>query len=189
MRGMTGSIVIVSGPPASGKSSLASRLATDFSLPAITKDGIKETLLDTFGTVDVEDSKRVGRAAWAVLWHTLEAELTAGRSVLLEGNFRADSDDGRLARLAERFAFDAIQVHCFAPVEVLVARYEARIGERHPGHADAERLPGLRDVLDPDLYVLALAGPLIRVDTRDFEGIDYDALRESVAQHLEKGRR
>jgi adenylate kinase family enzyme len=52
---VTAPIVIVSGPPASGKSSLASRLATDFSLPAITKDGIKETLLDTFVTMDAED--------------------------------------------------------------------------------------------------------------------------------------
>ena len=60
---MSTPIVIVTGPPASGKSTLALRLADDLALPSITKDGIKETLLDAAGEVGVEESKRLGRAA------------------------------------------------------------------------------------------------------------------------------
>jgi predicted kinase len=173
-------IVIVTGPPASGKSTLASRLAADLSLPAITKDGIKETLLEASGPVDVEESKHLGRAAWAVLWHVLEAELAARRSVLVEGNFSAVDADPHLRRLGETFAFTALQVHCFAPVDVLYERYEARIGERHPGHTDAARLPGLRDVLEPDLYLLTFPQRSISIDTTSFGETDYGALREQI---------
>jgi predicted kinase len=180
-------IVIVTGPPASGKSTLAVRLATDLALPSITKDGIKETLLDEAGAVGVEESQRLGRSAWAVLWHVLEAELAAARSVLIEGNFSAEYGNERFTLLAQRFAFAPIQIHCFAPVEVLYERYEARIGDRHPGHTDAERLPGLREVLDPDLYLLALPGPLLRVETSSFEQIDYAGLRATIDEHLQKG--
>lgn len=178
--------MIVTGPPASGKSTLASRLANDLELPSITKDGIKETLLDEAGAVGVEESKRLGRSAWAVLWHVLEAELAAARSVLIEGNFSAGHSDAHLARLAERFAFTTFQIHCFAPVQVLYERYEARIADRHPGHTDAERLPGLREALEPDLYLLALPGPLIRLDTSSFDEIDYEGLRENLCGHLRK---
>jgi predicted kinase len=180
-------VVIVSGPPASGKSTLASRIASDFSLPAITKDGIKEALLDAAGTVDVEESKSIGRGAWAVLWHALEVELTAGRSALVEGNFSADPDSGHLARLTERFGVALLQIHCHAPVELLYARYEARIAERHPGHTDAERLPGLREALDPDLSLLAIPGRLISVDTSSFGELDYEELRAAIGEHLQKG--
>jgi predicted kinase len=174
-------IVIVTGPPASGKSTLASRLAADLSLPAITKDGIKETLLNQSGSVDVEESKQLGRGAWAVLWHVLEAELAARRSVLVEGNFSAEHADEHLARLAERFAFTTLQIYCFAPVDVLHERYEARIGERHPGHTDAARLHDLRDALEPALYLLTFPQRSISIDTTAFGESDYEALREQIA--------
>ena len=156
------------------------RLANDLALPSITKDGIKEALLDDAGAIGVEESKQLGRSAWAVLWHVLEAELAAGRSVLVEGNFNGGHADPHLARLAERFAFTALQVHCFAPVDVLYDRYEARIGERHPGHTDAARLSDLRDALDPDLYLLTFPQWSISVDTTSFGESDYEALREQV---------
>lgn len=177
-------IVVVTGPPASGKSTLATRLADEFSLPALTKDGIKEAMLDAVGSVDRELSGRIGAAAWEVLWHVLEREAAAGRPVLVEGNVSRESGRALLGRLARLYDVRVLQVHCAAPVDVLYRRYEQRIGVRHPGHTDAERLPTLRQSLDPALYLLPIPGTLVSVDTTTFEAVDYERIRTAVAAHL-----
>lgn len=177
-------IIIITGPPASGKTTLAARLATDLSLPSITKDGIKEALLDALGRVDRESSERIGRGSWEVLWHLLEVEVAARRSALFEGNFSADYASERLIGLAQRFEFATLQIHCFAPVDLLYGRYQQRIHNRHPGHADAERLADIRDVFDPGRYLLAIPGDLISVDTTSFDRVEYEEIRVAAMNHL-----
>lgn len=179
-----GRIVIVTGPPASGKTTLATRLAADLSLPLITKDGIKEALFDALGHVDRESSERIGRGSWEVLWHLLEVEVAARRSALFEGNFSADHAGERLIGLARRFEFTTLQIHCFAPVDLLYSRYQERIHNRHPGHADADRLAEIRAVLDPGRYLLAIPGDLISVDTTSFDQVEYDEIRMTAMNHL-----
>ena len=85
------------------------RLASDLSLPAITKDGIKEAMLDQFDGIGRELSERIGRGSWAVLWHLLEVELRARQSALFEGNFSAEYASSRVKRLLERFEFAVLQ--------------------------------------------------------------------------------
>jgi 2-phosphoglycerate kinase len=68
-------VVLVGGPPASGKTTLAGRLASELGLPLIAKDGLKETLLDAVeGDVDLRRSQTLGRAAFALVWHVLESQ-------------------------------------------------------------------------------------------------------------------
>ena len=180
-------VVIVTGPPASGKTSLAARLSTDCCIPLITKDGIKEAMLDEAGSVDREWSQRLGRAAWAVLWHLAEVELAAGRSALLEGNFSSEHGTVHLARLANRLDLATLQIHCAAPIDLLYARYAERIDGRHPGHADTERLADIRPLLNPDLYLLRISGDLIHVETSSFESVDYESIKKAVDLHLATG--
>jgi len=177
-------VVVVSGPPASGKTTLASRLASDFSLPLITKDGIKEALFDSCGTGDREWSQRLGRAAFALIWHFLETVLAAGQSAIVEGNFHADYGSREFDRLAERFDFATLQIHCWAPVDVLYTRYEVRADSRHIGHVDKERLADIRELLDSDRYLLRLPGELIMLESTSSSGADYEAAHVAVERLL-----
>jgi len=43
-------LIIVIGPPASGKTALAHHLAADLRLPLLSRDDFKERLFDTLGT-------------------------------------------------------------------------------------------------------------------------------------------
>lgn len=45
-------VILVNGLPATGKTTLARRIATDLRLPLLAKDAIKETLFDTLGWSD-----------------------------------------------------------------------------------------------------------------------------------------
>jgi predicted kinase len=177
-------VVIVCGPPASGKTVLARRLAFDLSLPLVTKDGLKETLYEAVGVGDIEWSQRLGRGAIALVWHVLEAELAAGRSVLVEGNFDAVLGSRTLEGLAERFPLAALQIHCRAEADVLRARYLDRAGTRHPGHMEEARLDALEELLDADRYRLAVPGEFLTYETTTPLEEDYIAVRDAVAAHL-----
>lgn len=79
-------VVIVSGPPAAGKSTLADPLAAELGFTLIAKDRIKETLHDALGWVadiDLAWSQRLGAAAMELLW----ALALGAPAVVLEANF------------------------------------------------------------------------------------------------------
>ncbi|MHB8958132.1 MAG: AAA family ATPase [Candidatus Limnocylindrales bacterium] len=71
-------IIVVSGPPASGKTTLATSIAHDLGLPLIAKDPIKERLYDALGPGDREWSRWLGRATYPLIFHFLAEQLRAG---------------------------------------------------------------------------------------------------------------
>lgn len=56
-------LVVVTGMPAAGKTTLAKSLRRELCLPLIAREEIKERLYDTLGTGDIEWSNRLGSAA------------------------------------------------------------------------------------------------------------------------------
>jgi predicted kinase len=167
-------LILVTGLPCTGKTTLARKLAARFGLPLLTKDMFKETLFDTLGTGDRAWSKQLGVAATALLFEAIEAVLAAGHSCVAESNFHSESLP-RFEQLAARCAFASVQVLCVADGATLLARYQARARnrERHPGHLDdllAEELAP--QLLTGRLAPLALEGPLIEVDTTDLDSVN-----------------
>ncbi len=65
------SLVLITGPPASGKTTLAVPLASLLDLPLVSKDVIKEALFDSPGHGDREWSSRLGAASFAVMFALL----------------------------------------------------------------------------------------------------------------------
>lgn len=172
-------LLIVTGHPATGKTTLARALAAELRLPMVSKDMVKEALFETIGWRDRAWSQQVGVMAIAMLYQLCGEYLAAGRSLVVESNFRPDLDTPRMAELLARHPFRPVQLRCVARREVMVARYLARIaaGERHPGHCErpdevsAEKVRALGAIRP-----LALGGPLITVDTSDPAALDHGAL-------------
>jgi predicted kinase len=176
-------LVIVTGPPASGKSTLAARLSADLAVPLIAKDDLKETLFDTLGWGDAERSRAYGAAAVALLFRVADALLAAGQSLILECNFRPGLAEPEVDALRRKHPFRPVQVYCYAPVETLSRRFRERwaAGRRHPGHVDdltGERV--LADLAKQPYGPLDIGGPLIRVDTGADPRYEYAPVREAV---------
>jgi predicted kinase len=184
-------LVIVTGPPASGKTTLGRSLAARLGMPFLYKDGIKETLFDTLGWSDREWSRKLGAATYALLFHLLEMELAAARSLVLESNFDAQRDGPRFLALRDRYGFHPIQVCCVAEGAVLLERFRSRAAtnERHQGHVEQANMAEfesvlLRGRLDP----LPLDGPLIKIDTTDFAKVDVEVIAREVMATLDMER-
>jgi predicted kinase len=163
-------VVVVTGPPAAGKTTVACGLAARLRLPLIAKDTIKEALFDGLGAGDLAWSRRLGDATYRTMLAVAEDSVTAGGSLVLEANFVSGGEFAtRLAALPARFA----QVHCSAPLDILLERYAAR--ERHPGHVDSKRIDALRVAVGTGRHEpLDLPGGTIRIETTS--PVDLDEL-------------
>ena len=171
-------LLVVSGKPATGKTTLARRLAADLGLPLIAKDGVKETLFDSLGVGDRSWSRRLGAASMALLAHVTEMLLCAGQSLVIEANFVPEAAQVYQA-LATRYGARVAQVWLSAEPDIIAARFEQRAAsvERHRGHVELANMDELRTaLLTNEDAPLALDGALYSLDTTDFAAVDYDAL-------------
>ena len=158
--------VVVNGPPGSGKSSLAEQLAPALGLPLISKDVIKEALMGVWKVEDVETSRRLGRAAMAVMFSIAE---DASGGAVLEANFRRSLAHDELTRLPGA----VMEVFCRCPREVCVARYRERAGMRPAGHLESERSDA--ELWDPETVNPVAGGwPVVEVETSG--PVDLDGL-------------
>ncbi|HHX66076.1 MAG TPA: ATP-binding protein [Chloroflexi bacterium] len=176
-------VIIVAGPPGTGKTVLIDRLAARIPWPVMTKDAIKESLFDSLGCGDAEWSMRLSRAGLMLLRLWLETEVAVGRSCIIEANFDGAQATGEFREIMSRYPFHPVQIQCWAEPEVLVKRLWRRAArrERHPGHIDWEWAP----LLTPETVTwrtepIDIGGVLIELDTTDFDALDYDGLLDRI---------
>ena len=179
-------LILVSGPPASGKTTLARRLAADFGLPTVHKDAIKEILFEMLGVHSSEGAHGLGRASITLLYDFVERLLASRVSVIAESNFHAEADSERLAALGRKVGFKTLQIYCTAAEAVLIERFDRRSGtkERHPGHRAQGGGLGLESLRSGVWQPLSVSGPTVMVHTDDFDTVDYTSLYRAVREAL-----
>lgn len=140
--------IVVCGAPASGKTTLARRLAVDLGLTLLEKDVIKESLAGAIGATDREESMRIGAASYRVLYDLAFAMLGPGRDVMIEANLTPRYAASELERLAGISRLAVVQ--CAADRHLIEQRYRDRHAEggRHAAHFDLDALPDLIAGLD-----------------------------------------
>ena len=159
--------LIVTGPPASGKTTLARRLARDLNMPLYEKDVFKDTLFQSLGVGDKDWSQQVGRSAISLLFAVAHQILSTGSSLVTECNFSTRLSSEQVGEIADNSGARVVQVHCSASPEILVERNAARLASPNlrPGHhvmTSEELLEGVRSgVWEP----LVVASKIVRVDT------------------------
>ena len=145
--------IVVSGLPASGKTTLAIKLAEALGLPLFDKDHILEALFEHAETVDVATRQRLSRMSDDVLAR-VAAESRGAVIVSFWRHECAEGTSGTPVTWLSTLTETLIEVHCVCSPTVAARRFRAR--QRHPGHNDAVRSPNLMD----QFQRLADLGPL-----------------------------
>jgi predicted kinase len=160
-------LVVVTGPPGAGKTTVAAALRDRLGLPLIAKDTLKEALGEALEIAgDRHASERLGVATFRVQFGIVRELLMTGVSVIAEGNFRP--------RWFEDLPpAEIVQVHVSAAPETLRQRMLERDTHRHPVHYDREAADEIAErAAAGEWSALALGGRLVEIDTTVWPDLD-----------------
>jgi adenylate kinase family enzyme len=160
-------ILIIHGPPAVGKTTLATKVGAKLQLPHIGRDYITEWLMDA-GHIDHQDfHKYIGHAGYELMFN-MTSELVKGKSsFMVEGCLNPQGAASRFQEVLGPSIDQVVEVFLSAPIEVLVERYRERtFGEnRHKAHNDTEKVNRIKDHLESVKYTpMNIGSELIEVD-------------------------
>jgi predicted kinase len=152
-------VILVSGAPGAGKTSVAEPLAQALGFALLSKDPIKEALFDTLDgrPDDLVQSRKFSDAAIEVML-ALAAQCP---QVVLEANFHPH--DARERERIKNLGGNIVEVYCSCPPEEMARRYADRAAStrHHPAHALKSLSPELLTEYDQPVGI----GTLVRVDT------------------------
>lgn len=131
-------LILLSGLPASGKSTLGIQLSNTLQVPFLQKDIYKELLADVSKECSFEHSVLYGKMAQAIVYTTAQSILRAGGDVILEGMFYEERDGKKIREIEETMGCSIFQIQLTANPEVLKERFQKRLqtGQRHAIHLE-----------------------------------------------------
>lgn len=130
---MRAPLLIINGPPAAGKTTLALKLSRHLRLPLLTKDRIKESLGDTLEVETYEQSRALDNTTFALMLSLAQLQIDIGMGIVLEAPYYGQTAEN-LASLTTQSRGAVIQ--CEADRATLFNRWRARVPDRHWVHFD-----------------------------------------------------
>lgn len=171
MKNTKPTIIVISGLPGAGKTTLGHNLAEFMHLPFLAKDEIREILFNHFGD-DSKNMPMIRDATYEILYSTIKKIVAAGKSVIIESNFEEKFATPQLQSLKDEFNCSLFQIFCSVEARIAFARFQKRSqdGNRHHLHATHNTFEEYKkSLIDNREYHLSLPG--IAVDMTKPESI------------------
>ncbi len=181
-------LVIVSGAPASGKTTLSRLLADRLPLPLLAKDRLRQIFRDAFDANTREENRRLLGPGFVVYYELIAELLRAGVGVVAECNFHRGISEPEMRPVAALGT--TVIVHCQVDRALSVQRFVERHRMELPDRRyafDGERIAELERSIPQDAWELAepieIGAPVLRVDTTDGYAPDLDGIVAFIREH------
>lgn len=198
--------ILVTGIPATGKSTMARVISERLKLPVISKDAIKELLFDNVGFQSRTEKVNLGIASMEIMYYAAGQLMRAGQPFILENNFEYSSEYG-IKNLLEKYQCPVLTITLTGDYKVIYQRFLERESspDRHRGHVANDCYPEKKGNNPKNANVKTISyenfaygierrgfdafyvgGEQIKVDTTDFSKINMEELFSKIEVWKEK---
>lgn len=170
--------IVITGLPASGKSTVGAAVASALALPMLDKDEILEALFDSLGVGDADWRARLSRAA-DLVFQQLAMRTKGAVLVSWWQHPQSDVASGTSPSWLHSLPGEIIELHCMCSPQVAAERFFAR--RRHAGHLDTTNsttaeLDGFERFVWPGALGI---GRVLEINTE--QPVNFEALVEQLA--------
>ncbi len=166
-------LIIFSGLPGTGKSTLAEMLGRELLIPVFAKDWLEATLVHS-GLISTVEDQPLGFAGYELLSVLAERQLMLNQSVILDSVASASSIRNRWQQLAHQYQADWKVIECICSDEAV---HRARLNHRQrniPGWheltwADVEKVQSYYPPWEGEHLKLDMINPLAENLSRALE--------------------
>lgn len=125
-------LIIFTGAPASGKSSIANQVGERLGIDVISKDGFKIALFEKYGFTSHAEKKKLSILGEKQLYDCMTKYILDDKDIIIDNNFK-NFDGVRQALTQAKGNVSSICFYCYADYGILAERYNERIanGNRH----------------------------------------------------------
>ena len=192
--------ILVTGIPASGKSTMAEFISEQLKVPMLSKDKIKEELFDSVGFNSREEKVKLGVASMDIMYYMAEQFMKVNQPFILENNFENISKE-QLVELLEKYSYKPITVTLTGDYEKIYQRFLERneSPERHRGHVVNDCYPEkdpnrevkvipyesfVGGITNRGMDSFEVGGLRMVIDTTDFGAVDREMVVRKIKEML-----
>jgi len=195
-------LIIFTGAPASGKSSIADEVGKRLGINVISKDENKIRLFEKYGFTNHDEKKKLSILGEKQLDEQVEECVRNDEDIIVDNNYKNfDSIRNLLKTNDPEGDTVVICIYCVADYEILAKRYNERIlsGNRHLALYTLNQYPIIEGVsefhpiidkndvdrIEQGVKEKTFGNNVLKVNTDDIEN-DFDLLCNKVIAYIEK---
>lgn len=183
---MKNTMILVSGVPATGKTTFATWLSSEIGVPLLCRDHVfekyKEVTKSKFENLLLGDEEqyltRLWEASSGLYWFLCEEIMKSLSPLIIESSFGNDVKE-IINDLIGKYKYHTVNVHLDAPLETICCRFSERSNEIP---VDDLKIV-LQDGKIKSASDFRYGDCIIHVDTTDFSMVSYEDIAEQIRQY------